>query len=83
MNWMKDVQAWEGIFRFEDDVADALESLSSALSVHGENARVHLRGQGTMVAVTIGSSSGSIHNDALRAKWASGEGSHLGLEDDV
>jgi hypothetical protein len=76
---MKDVQTWEGTFRFDDDIADALHRLGDVLAARGQSARVRLQelAEGVPVTLTIGRDS----SGGLRAKPASGDGSRLGLED--
>ena len=72
-----------GTVVLEDKVADAIEDLASTLSESGMSAtiEIHPRESSAAIQIEIGRDHASGHRHVLHAKPASGEGSHLGLEE--
>ena len=80
---MKELQFMGGTVILEDRVADAIEDLAVGLAESGMSAtiEIHPKGSAAAIQIDIGRDHVSGHRHVLHAKPATGEGSHLGLED--
>ena len=80
---MKELQYVGGTVVLDDRVADAVEALASALGSTGMSATIQIRpdDRGAAIKIDIGHNRASGRNHVLHAKSATGEGSHLGLEE--
>lgn len=80
---MKELQFLGGTVVLEDRVADALEHLASTLSETGMSATIdiHPRKSSAAIQIEIGRDHANGSKHVLHAKPATGEGSHLGLEE--
>lgn len=79
---MDELQNDDSAFVLNDQVAAALEQLAIALAEHRMSAVVTLQQPSQQTfEVTLGMNVGSGLTDHLRAKPASGEASHLGIEE--
>jgi hypothetical protein len=80
---MKELHHGGGAFHVEDRVAEALEHLAVALAENRMSATVTLRPSGEEDAIefTLGMDRVNGRTHVLRARPASGEASHLGIED--
>jgi hypothetical protein len=80
---MKELHHNNGAFFVDDKVADSLERLAVALAENRMSAVVTLRPQSDAepVQFTLGMDRDNGHHHVVRARQATGEHSHLGIDD--
>ena len=80
---MDDLHHAGGAIPVDDKVAKALEQLAVALAEQRMSATValHPPGEERPIELTLGIDRASEHSQAVRARPATGEASHLGIEE--
>jgi hypothetical protein len=80
---MNELHDAEGVFAVDGKVAKALEHLAVALAEQRMSATValHPPGEEKPIEFTLGIDRASEHSQAVRARPATGEASHLGIEE--